>query len=82
MISTYAKVAKKVDEWLNAGYPMVWVVNPRRRTVKVYRSPADFTALTADEVLDGGDVVEGFQCQVTELFDCPNFLLDVFPKFW
>ena len=28
---------EKVDEWLNAGCAMVWVINPRRETVEVYQ---------------------------------------------
>ena len=65
---TYTEVDEKVDEWLNAGCAMVWVVNPRRETVEVYRSPEDITVLRGDDILDGGDVIEGFQCQVKELF--------------
>ena len=65
---TYTEVAEKVDEWLNAGCAMVWVVNPRRETVEVYRSPEDITVLHGDDILDGGDVINGFQCRVRDLF--------------
>ena len=58
----------KVDEWLNAGCAMVWVVNPRWETVEVYRSPEDMTVLRGDDILEGGDVIEGFQCYVRDLF--------------
>ena len=47
---------------------MVWVINPRRETVEVYRSNEDFTVLRGTDTLDGGDVVEGFQCQVQDIF--------------
>lgn len=65
---TYTQVAEKVDEWLNAGCAMVWVMNPRRETVEVYSSPEDITVLRGDDILDGGDVIEGFQCSVKDLF--------------
>lgn len=65
---TYTEVAEKVDEWLGAGSVMVWVVNPRRETVEVYRSIEDITILRGDDILDGGDVIEGFQCRVQVLF--------------
>ena len=65
---TYAEVAEKVDEWLTAGCRMVWVVNPRRETVEVYRPNEDFTLLRGTDTLDGGDIVEGFQCQVQDIF--------------
>jgi len=64
----YTEVAEKVDEWLNAGCAMVWGVNPRRETVEVYRSPEDITVLREDDILEGGDVIAGFQCYVRELF--------------
>ena len=47
---------------------MVWVINPRRETVEVYRSPEDMTVLRGDDILEGGDVIEGFQCYVRDLF--------------
>ena len=65
---TYAEVAEKVEEWLAAGCTMVWVINPRRETVEVYRSNEDFTVLRGTDTLAGGDVVEGFQCQVQDIF--------------
>ena len=65
---TYTQVTEKVDEWLNAGCAMVWVINPRRETVEVYKSPEDITVLQGEDILDGGDVIEGFQCPVKNLF--------------
>ena len=65
---TYAEVAEKVEEWLTAGCRMVWVINPRRETIEVYRSNDDFTVLHGTATLDGGDIVEGFQCQVQDIF--------------
>ena len=37
---------------VNAGCAMVWVVNPRRETVEVYRSPEDMTVLRGDDILE------------------------------
>ena len=65
---TYAEVSEKVEEWLTAGCRMVWVINPRRETVEVYRPNVDFTILRRTDTLDGGDVVEGFQCPVQDIF--------------
>lgn len=65
---TYTEVDEKVDEWLDAGCAMVWVINPRRETVAVYRSPEDMTVLHGDDILEGGDVIEGFACQVRDIF--------------
>ena len=65
---TYAEVAEKVEDWLTAGCKMVWVINPRRETIEVYRPNADFIILRETDTLDGGDVVEGFQCRVQDIF--------------
>lgn len=62
------EVAEKVGAWLEAGARMVWVVSPTRRSIGVYRSPTDVVVLTEKDMLDGGDVVPGFQILVAEIF--------------
>ena len=62
------RVEEKVAEWLAAGARMVWVVSPKLRTVTAYRSLTDIVVLTEKDMLDGGDVVPGFQIRVTEVF--------------
>ena len=52
-------VYDKVEEWLNAGARMVVVVNPRNKTVQVYRSMTDVVTLSEDDTPDGGNVVPG-----------------------
>lgn len=66
---TYEEVEEKVAEWLAAGTAMVWALNPRRRTVTVYRSLTDITVLTENDELTGEDVVPGFRCRVADIFD-------------
>ncbi|MDT5293894.1 MAG: hypothetical protein QOJ76_774 [Acidobacteriota bacterium] len=65
---TYEEVDEKVEDWLDAGARAVWVVNPRRRSVNVYRSMTDVTRLSDADELEGGDVVTGFRCKVSEIF--------------
>ena len=65
---SYSKVEEKVEEFLNAGARAVWVVDPRRRTITVYRSSIDITILTENDTLDGGDIIPGFSCRVAEVF--------------
>lgn len=65
---SYTDVDEKVEEYLRAGTRAVWVVDPRRRTVTVYRSLADITILTECDTLEGGDVIPGFTCRVAEIF--------------
>ena len=65
---TLQAVEEKVDEWLAAGTALVWIINPKRKRVTVYRAPRSVTILTADDELDGQDVVPGFKCRVADLF--------------
>jgi Uma2 family endonuclease len=62
-------VRKKVAEYLTQGVPTVVVVDPDTRTVTVFRPSIPELALSADDVLDLGDVVSGFRYTVRELFE-------------
>jgi Uma2 family endonuclease len=64
----YYEVDEKVAEWLEAGVQLVWVINPRNRTVRVHRPDGAITTLREHEVLRGEPVVPDFQCQVEEIF--------------
>ena len=65
---TFQEVEDKVEQWLAAGTLAVWVVNPKRRSVSVYRSMTDVTRLSEADELEGQDVVPGFRCKVAEIF--------------
>jgi Uma2 family endonuclease len=62
------KVEKKTADWFAGGAWEVWNVNPRKRTVAVHRSPTDVTILTETDELDGGALLPGFRCKVSEIF--------------
>ena len=63
-----AEVKEKTAEWLANGARAVWLIDPKRRSVTVYRSLNDVTTLTETDELDGQDVVPGFRCRVAEIF--------------
>jgi len=65
---TVKEVREKVEDWLAAGTKAVWVLNPKRRSVTVYRSTSDVTRLAEGDELEGGEVVPGFRCKVSEIF--------------
>ena len=65
---SYTEVEEKVADWLNAGTLAVIVVDPRRRTVKVHRSPAEAVVLTEADVLAVEGVVPGWQMRVRDIF--------------
>jgi Uma2 family endonuclease len=64
----YTEVQEKVEEWLTAGCRMVWVINPRRLTLTVYRSLTDIVILTRHDTINGHDVLPGFLCPVADIF--------------
>lgn len=65
-------VHAKVLEYLEAGTRLVWVLWPRDRRVTVYPSAAAGYELGPDDVLDGGDVLPGFQYRVSEMCGVAN----------
>ena len=65
---TVREVDDKARDWLEGGAKMVWVVDPERRSVTVYRSPARVKVLTEAEELSGEEVVDGFRCTVGDIF--------------
>ena len=66
---TIREVNDKAFMWLGYGVRLVWLVYPDTRTVDVYRSGRAVTTLAEDDFLDGLDVLPGFTCAVSEVFD-------------
>jgi Uma2 family endonuclease len=66
--NTKREMAEKVREYFVAGARLVWIVNPKPKTVTVYRSLTDIEVLTEQDTLEGGEVVQGFQISVAEIF--------------
>lgn len=61
------EVLAKVADWISAGTRLVWVVDPERRVVRVYRADGTEAIKTQDQSLDGEEVAAGFSCQVGSL---------------
>jgi Uma2 family endonuclease len=66
--NTVSEIHDKVLDYLAAGTRLVWVADPVLRTVTAYRSRHDIRLLAAQDEIDGGDVLPGFRCKVSELF--------------
>jgi Uma2 family endonuclease len=65
---TVFEIEEKIEDYFAAGSRLVWVINPRTRTVTVYRPEAVPYVLAAHEALQGDDVLPGFSCRVEEIF--------------
>jgi Uma2 family endonuclease len=66
--NTVQEIDEKVNFYFAAGSRAVWVFNPKRRTVAVYRSPFDVRILSEQETLEGGDVLPQFRLELAKLF--------------
>lgn len=61
-------VSDKVMLYLDAGTRLVWVVQPRFKTVTVHYPDRSAKTFTVEDELDGGDVLPGFTLAVVDLF--------------
>ena len=65
---TATDIDDKVQEYLDAGTTEVIVINPKIKSVKVFRRGQNATVLRSGDVLDGLESVPGFRCTVDEVF--------------
>ena len=61
-------VVAKVSDWLTAGTALVWVVDPPREQVMVYRADGTVSVLAVGETLSGEALLPGFAFPLQELF--------------
>lgn len=59
---------EKLNEYFAAGARLVWYVDPKRREVQVFSSPTISRTLTEHAMLDGGEVLPGFELSLYDLF--------------
>ena len=60
-------VMDKVRFYLENGVRLVWLIDPRTRTVLVWSSWTAPRLFTEDDTLDGGDVLPGFSTPVRDI---------------
>ena len=63
------EVRDKAEMWLRYGVDLVWVVQPDTRSVDVYQPDRAVVTLTEHSMLYGLDVLPGFTCSISEIFD-------------
>jgi Uma2 family endonuclease len=67
-------VQEKVEEYLEAGVRLVWVIDPENRLITVHRADGSTTKLREQDELAGEDVLPGFRCRAGEIFPSPEQL--------
>lgn len=62
-------VREKIKDYVKNGVKLIWLVDPDTRTVTVYQGSLRGSELDEADTLTGGDVLPGFTCLVSEMFD-------------
>jgi Uma2 family endonuclease len=61
-------IEDKLEDYRKVGVPLVWVIYPNSRTVRIYRSNGLTSFLHEDDDLSGEDIIPGFHCPLRVIF--------------
>jgi len=65
----WGKMAQKAGEYFAMGVDRVWIVDPKKETLHVYRPDAEPERLTKADTLRDRDILPGFSCKVAAFFE-------------
>ncbi|MGK7925514.1 MAG: Uma2 family endonuclease [Spirulina sp.] len=63
-----AEMRAKMQEYLDNGLSLGWLINPKNRTVEIYRQQRDMEILQSPETLSGEEVLPGFTLDLREIW--------------
>lgn len=63
------EVNDKARMWHSHGVRLVWAAYPDTRSVDVHSEDGSIVTLTENDALDGGEVLPGFTCPVSDVFE-------------
>jgi Uma2 family endonuclease len=66
--NTSKEMTRKLEEYFRAGVRLVWYVDPRRRTVRVFTARDRSRLLHENDSLDGGEILPGFSLSIGDWF--------------
>ena len=66
--NTKKEIARKLQEYFQAGVRLVWIVDPKTQTAQAYTAPTKFRKIGKDQALTGGAVLPGFTLPLKDLF--------------
>ena len=69
--NTEHEMSRKLADYFEAGVRLVWLFDPRQRTVLVFTGPEAVQLLHERDTLTGGDVLPGFTLSLEEFFREP-----------
>jgi Uma2 family endonuclease len=62
------ELGRKIGEFLDNGVPLVWLVDPARQTVTVYRSLTETEQFDVDDTITAEPILPGFSVPVRRFF--------------
>lgn len=63
----WVELGRKLGEYFMSGAKEVWLVDPDKVTVTVYKSLTDVQVFRVDDEIACGDLLPGFRCKVADL---------------
>jgi Uma2 family endonuclease len=63
----WSEIEEKVEEYIKTGVRLIWLIDPRTRTVHVHRPPNEVRILKEDDTLTGEDVLPEFSVSIKAL---------------
>lgn len=66
--NTEREMERKLRDYFAAGVRLVWYVDPKTRSARVYTAPGSCTLVAEDGALSGGDVLPGLDLPMKGLF--------------
>lgn len=70
--NTKQEMDRKLDDYFGAGVRLVWFIEPRKKTAKVFTAKDASTVIDEKGALNGGDVLPGFSLDLKTLFAKPK----------
>ena len=62
------QLGRKIGEFLQCGVPIVWLADPARKTVTMYRSLSEIRQFASEDIITAEPVLPGFSCPVSRFF--------------
>jgi Uma2 family endonuclease len=67
--NTEEEMRQKLQEYFAGGTRLVWYIDPQTRSARVFTAPDRPAVLDEQGVLDGAEVLPGFQLRLGDLFN-------------